>query len=161
MRIVREVLLQPGPVITAFGADLLYEGLLLEIDALAVRDSQRSAISARAGMTPLHFPPAWQVGAEVYFSVAGAASGAITNQLTAVLRSIKAILSEAKADPRDLVKLTAFYVSDGDAETEARALRLGIRACFPAPVLTLVQVAALAVAGQKLQIDGVCSALET
>lgn len=158
MQIVSEVLPKPGPAVTAFGGDLLYEGLLLEIDALAVRDGTRRAIGSAQHFSPTQFPAAWQVGPEVYFCVAGAVGAAMADQLAHVVSAIHGILEEAKASPAHLVKLTAFYVADGDAEAIARALRLGIRSAFPTPVLTLVQVAALPEASRRLQIDGLCIA---
>jgi len=81
--------------------------------------------------------------------------------LAIALAAIRTILSEAKAGPEHLVKLTAFYVADSQMEAVARTLRLRIRAEFPAPVLTLVQVAALPEAGQRVQIDGICIAPNT
>jgi enamine deaminase RidA (YjgF/YER057c/UK114 family) len=74
------------------------------------------------------------------------------------LATIRTILGEARGGPEHLVKLTAFYVADNQLEALARTLRLRIRAEFPAPVLTLVHVAALPEAGQRLQIDGICIA---
>jgi enamine deaminase RidA (YjgF/YER057c/UK114 family) len=158
MQIVSEVLPKPGPAVTAFGGDLLYEGLFLEIDALAVCGGGRRALASAQDSSPTRFPAAWQVGRETFFCVAGATGTAMADQIARVLGAIRAILDEAKAGPAHLVKLTAFYVAEGDAEAVARTLRLGIRAMFPAPVLTLVQVAALPEAGLRLQIDGVCIA---
>lgn len=158
MRTVAEVVPNPGPAVTAFGGDLLYEGLLLEIDALAVCDSTRKAIRPAQHLASSRFPVAWQAGPEVHFSVAGAVSGTVEDQLAIALAAIRTILSEAKAGPEHLVKLTAFYVADNQLEALARTLRLRIRAEFPAPVLTLVHVAALPEAGQRLQIDGICIA---
>lgn len=156
MRIVSEVLPQPGPAITAFGGDLLYEGLLLEIDALAVGGGARRAIGAAKVPSPSGGPAAWKVGSEIYFCVGGATAGGVEGQLAHALGAIRAVLDEAGAGPEQLVKLTAFYTADDDAEAVARTIRLGIRAVFAAPVLTLVQVAALPGAGQRLQIDGIC-----
>jgi enamine deaminase RidA (YjgF/YER057c/UK114 family) len=163
MRTVAEVLPNPGPTITAFGGDLLYEGLLLEIDALAVCDDNRRPIRTKQDpdLSPCRFPAGWQVGPETHFCVAGTPDGAAEDQLAGVLGEIRAILAEAKADPAHLVKLTAFYIADGDVEKVARTLRLGIRGEFPAPVVTLVQVASLPEAGQRLQIEGVCIAPRT
>jgi enamine deaminase RidA (YjgF/YER057c/UK114 family) len=157
MGIVSEMLPQPGPAITAFGGDLLYEGLLLEIDALAVRGGTRRAITVAPAPTPSDCPAAWKVGPEVYFCVGGGSEPGMEDQLARALGAIRAVLDEAGAGSEHLVKLTAFYTAGGDdVDALARAIRLGIRAVFAAPVLTLVQVAALPAAGQRLQIDGIC-----
>ena len=148
-----ETLPEPRPTLTAFGADLLYEGLLLEIDALAVIGQKRSPIAGPA--TGNGFPLAWQVGAEVYFSVPGQATGGIDSELDGVLAAIDSLLATAKAASSQLVKLTAFYTTDGEDEAVSRGLRLALRKKFPAPVLTMVRVAALPGQGQRVQVDGV------
>jgi enamine deaminase RidA (YjgF/YER057c/UK114 family) len=153
-RVVIETLPEPRPTLTAFGADLLYEGLLLEIDALAVPGRKRAPVAATP--TDSGFPLAGQVGDEVYFSVPGEPAADIDRELEGVLATIDRLLASARATPSQLVKLTAFYVTEGADEAASRALRLGLRRKFPAPVLTMVRVAALPGKGQRLQIDGVC-----
>jgi enamine deaminase RidA (YjgF/YER057c/UK114 family) len=153
-RVVIETLPEPRPTLTAFGADLLYEGLLLEIDALAVPGRKRAPVAATP--TDSGFPLAGQVGDEVYFSVPGEPAVDIDRELEGLLATIDRLLASARATPSQLVKLTAFYVTEGADEAASRALRLGLRRKFPAPVLTMVRVAALPGKGQRLQIDGVC-----
>lgn len=48
---VREVLPSPGPALTCIGVDLLYEGLLLEIDAVAVIAKAQEKITADGSQT--------------------------------------------------------------------------------------------------------------
>ena len=45
MEITKEIIDGPAPVLTAFGVDLLYPGLDLEIDAMAIVDPGRKILS--------------------------------------------------------------------------------------------------------------------
>jgi enamine deaminase RidA (YjgF/YER057c/UK114 family) len=163
LEIIREVMPEPRPAITAFGADLLYEGLLLEIDGVAIIGSDRKSIaSSGIQSSPKGFPEAWRTGSELYFGALGVSDGgSLSTQATACIDKLASLLLAANATPRDLVKLTIFFVATAEDSAGAEGQKtirqiLRTRLPTPGPVITLVQVASLPEQGRLIQVDGVC-----
>jgi enamine deaminase RidA (YjgF/YER057c/UK114 family) len=151
------------PAITAFGVDLLYEGLLLEIDGVALKRAREPIAPAGADtwMRLADFPIACRSGNEIYIgglSAPGAAS--LAAQADATLGRLGETLSAAGVDFASLAKLTVFYVSDrlaaeADADVEAITGALADYLPRPGPVVTILKVNALPHDGQRFQIDGI------
>ena len=158
--IVRETLPKPGPTLTCFGVDLLYEGLVLEIDGVAVIGEQRKNVAATGSedwvVTP-GFSSGARVGNEVYIggtSAPGAAS--LIAQTEASMERLLRTLAAAEGSPEDLVKINVYF--KGDAAGEANDIQEIVRIVgeyLPAnrPVLSVLRVPGLPHDGQSVQID--------
>jgi enamine deaminase RidA (YjgF/YER057c/UK114 family) len=160
--VVRSVLPDPGPVLTCFGVDLLYEGLLLEIDAVATRREGREALeppASRDWMKIGGFSSGNCTGNEIYvggISAPGAAS--FVAQAEASMERVFAVLEGCGASGGNLVKLNVYFTSDDrqesrDSNDTARILSEYLPA--HRPVVTIVRVPGLAHPGQRVQIDGI------
>ena len=153
------------PALVCFGVDLLYEGLLLEIDALAVKGGNKTALSPASGAawagSADGYPAAWQAGNELFIGgQAAPAAGSLQAQTQASLQQIAGLLKQAGGEPGDLVKLNVYYHDDDPAADAATALSLIrdtlAKALEPGrTVVSIVEVPGLMMPGQKIQIDGV------
>ncbi len=155
------------PALVAFGVDLLYEGLLLEIDALAVkgegRPDEREALQPMGCKTwadaESNFMPGWKVGNEIYLggiSAPGAAS--LQAQTEASMTRVAQVLSAGGGDYGDLVKLNVYVAADGEqagqAQVQLVASVLDAFLTAGKTVVSIVRVAGLPLPGQRVQIDG-------
>lgn len=160
---IRETVPEPRPAITAIAIELLYEGLLLEIDAVARRTEKRAVTpaSARDWIGFEGFPPALRSGNELYIGGLSAPGGAsLQAQIEATFDRLSVIVGESGNGTMALVKLSLFYVPDCDAERASteQELIMGLARRYlpnPGPVLTLVSVPALPHRGQRFQLDAV------
>ncbi len=159
---VRDLFPKPGPALNCFGVDLLYEGLVLEIDGIAVRGASKQAIQPAAGQGWLRvggFADAVRVGDEVYVGGLSAPGGAsLTAQAEAGIERMRAVLLEADATLDQLVKLDILFTSDrGQAAEEAVTLARIVGDYLPGqrPVLSIVNVAGLPHPGQRVQLSGI------
>lgn len=160
---VRRMLPSPGPALTAFGVDLLYEGLVLEIDGLAVLGEKTPITPAGSDGWLSHagFTHGWQSGNEIYIGGLSAPGGAgLAAQAEATLDRAQKVLATAGADLEDLVKATAFVASDQDGAVPQQDLDtieeiLNAYLPEPGPVITIVSVPTLAHEGQRFQLDGI------
>jgi len=163
LSVVEETLPAPLPALTCFGVDLLYEGLVLEIDGVA-------PAGPRTAITPPgldnwvryeDFPTAFRAGGHVYVGGISAPGGAsLTAQAEASLDRMAVTLTAAESSLAHLVKLTVFYVPatpDAPAEADIAAIAgaLGDYLPEPGPVVTILRVNGLPFDGQRLQLDGV------
>lgn len=163
LEVVRNTIPEPRPALTAFGIDLVYEGLLLEIDGYAVLGGERKIIPVEmeAGSVSADFAQAWKADAEIYIGgVFSRSDGGLHAQAEASLQKLSRILEAADADYHDLVKVTAFFVADphgdaGLAERQILAESLGRYLKGTGPTVTMVQVPVLPLDGQLFQIDGI------
>lgn len=157
----------PGkkPVLIPFGVDLLYEGLVLEIDAVAVKDVAKTPIRP-AGYetwkeTDDKFEVAWQAGSEIYIGGIGAPGGAsLAAQVEGAMARIGEILQAASADYADLAKVNVYFTTEAgrpDAQADAKLIVETLENFLAAKqtVVSIVQVPGLARPGQRVQIDGV------
>jgi len=165
LEVMRETIAEPWPTITVFGVDLLYEGLLLEIDAVARKGGKQVIAPAGANywVAPEGFATACLAGIELYIGGLSAPGGAsLEAQVEATLGRMLDVLGEAGFDAGELVKLTLFHVPDKSplhaAANRALILRLA-RAYLPSPgpVVTLLSVPGLPYDGQMFQLDGVAA----
>lgn len=158
--VVRETLPKPGPTLTCFGVDLLYEGLVLEIDGIAVLKDGRKDVAATGSKDWVSVPGfvgGTRVGEEVYIggtSAPGAAS--LIAQTEASMERLMRVLVAAEGKPEDLVKLNVYF--RGEAASEAKDLEEIVRIVgeyLPSnrPVLSVVRVPGLPHDGQSVQID--------
>lgn len=160
--VIRETLPMPGPALTCIGVDLLYEGLVLEIDAVAVINADRQDITASGSQSWVSVPgfaAATKVGKEVYVGGTSAPGGAsLVVQTEAAMERVGRVLNSASDETADLVKLNVFYT--GDSGTQARdseeiARVIGEYLTEQRPVLSIVRLPGLPHDGQRVQIDAI------
>ncbi|MDF2462151.1 MAG: hypothetical protein K0Q43_386 [Ramlibacter sp.] len=162
LSIVRESLPQPGPALTCIGVDLIYEGLVLEIDAVAVLGEKRQDITASGSdnwVSVPGFAAGTSVGDEVYIggtSAPGAAS--LVAQAEASMERMLRVLASADGDADELVKLNVFY--RGEDHTDSDEVKQIARIAGEylqerRPVLSIIRVPGLPHDGQRVQVDGV------
>ena len=167
MEISKEYIDGTAPVITAFAVDLLYPGLDLEIDAMAIIDSGKQILSPSelgGRYQPAEFSDGINAGGEIY--VAGQTAlqqdgsvlspGDIFDQAKEVFHRLETILGETNATLTDVVKLNLFIVAnDHDIEgTFHRICQIWAGMCPDGhPALTPVRVHELARPGLLIQAD--------
>lgn len=171
MEISKEYIDGPAPVLTAFAVDLLYPGLDLEIDAMAIVDPDRKAIISNGiggRYQPEEFSDGIRAQGEIYVAGQTALSengsalhqGDISAQAGVVFERINSVLADAGATLSDIVKLNLFLVSDGqDIENEFHQVSKVWAEMCPGshPAMTPVRVHELARPGLLFQAD--CVAL--
>lgn len=167
MEVSEEYFGASGPVMTAFGVDLLYPGLDLEIDAMAIQSADRKPLVGRAGVgryQPQRFADGVSADGEIYvggqvaLGVGGEAEavGDIEAQAQIVFERIAAVLASDNATLDDVVKLNVFIVGNGeDISDEFHAVSRiwGEMAPNARPAMTPVRVHELARSGLLVQAD--------
>ena len=155
----------PSPVLTAFAVDLLYPGLDLEIDAMAIVDPNRQALTNSESIGRYQLPSfsdGVMANNEIYvagqtaLTEAGAVEGDFSDQVTEVYTRIQNILSQAKVSINEIVKVNLFIVSDNGKTEEYFHQACDIwTQMFPDshPAMTPVQVHELARPGLLFQAD--------
>lgn len=160
--VVRDTIPAPRPALTAFGVDLLYEGLVLEIDGFAVLGEKTKIVppGSATWVSMPSFEVAWRAGSEIYLGAICAPGGAgLQAQAEASIERVRRTLLDAGADFRNLVKVTVFFVAGPEDATGATAHQIVAKALddyfpSPGPVVTIVRVPGLHHEGQLFQIDG-------
>jgi enamine deaminase RidA (YjgF/YER057c/UK114 family) len=163
LRAVRQALPEPRPAITAIGVDLLYEGLLLEIDAVSRRAHKEPVVTSAASdwLGFDGFPLAIRCGDELHIGGLSAPEGAsLQAQIEAAFRRLLDLIDASGFSRDTLVKITMFRVSENgsDEPPAERAMIMHLARRYlpaPGPVVTLVSVPSLPHDGQLFQIDGV------
>ena len=172
LEITKEMVDGPAPVVTAFGVDLLYPGLDLEIDAMAIVDEGRKILTPTCSVgryQPDVFSHGISAGGEIY--VAGQTAlddhgeiiskGDFSAQSKVVFERIQRILAQAGATLEDVVKLNLFLVGADDEIEDAfhQVSRLWAGLCLDGhPAMTAVRVHEPAKPGLLIQVD--CIALK-
>lgn len=159
---IRTTVPEPRPALTTLGVNLLYEGLVLEIDAVARLEFKRGVpAKRRSGRVSFDgFPIACITGAELHIAGIVADPGAaLTVQVEATLQRLTNIIEGCGFELSELVKLTVCYVPGGDATQTAAELSQILTLIEaglppPRPVLTLLSLPGLPFRGQRFQIDG-------
>jgi enamine deaminase RidA (YjgF/YER057c/UK114 family) len=166
MEISKEYIAGPPPVITAFAVDLLYPGLDLELDAMAIVDSDTKTLShtgVGGRYQPSEFSDGICAGNEIY--VAGQvaleadnaiiAPGDFAGQAREVFDRLTAVLTGFDATLDDVVKLNLFLVTDADTEVMFnRVCEIWAELCPDGhPAVTPVRVHELARPGLLIQAD--------
>jgi enamine deaminase RidA (YjgF/YER057c/UK114 family) len=159
---VRHTLPEPRPTLTALAANLVYEGLALEIDAFAraapkrdLPDPQPTGRRSFGG-----FPAACISGGELHIGgLVGEAGASLPVQVEATLQRLSALIEGSGFEPSELVKLTLCFVPSGgphqSAADIARIRKLVARYLPPPrPVVTLLALPGLPFFGQRFQLDG-------
>ena len=167
MEISKEYIDGTAPVITAFAVDLLYPGLDLELDAMAIIDPNKkflSPVGLGGRYQPAEFSDGINADGEIY--VAGQTAlqqdgsvlspGDIPGQAKEVFQRLRKILEEADATLTDVVKLNLFIVAD-DLDIENafhQTCQIWAEICPDGhPALTPVRVHELAQTGLLIQAD--------
>ena len=167
MEVSKEYIKGTPPVITAFAVDLLYPGLDLELDAMAIIDLDTKTLSVPE-LKGRYQPPAFSDGVladgEIY--VGGQTSLGPDNsalfpedfsaQAKEVFQRLNKVLVQADATLNDVVKLNLFIVAD-DADVEDRfhqACQIWAEICPDShPAMTPVRVHELPKPGLLFQAD--------
>lgn len=159
-------LLAPGQcTLTCLGVDLLYEGLMLEIDAVAIageHETPRRIADDRNACGAPGFASACRVGDLIHVGALGnPGDSSIDAQLRSSIDELETRVRRLGAALDDVVKLNVFYVSDDASEaSDCRKLyeTLGELLPTPGPVLTLVRLVGLPTREQRVQIDAIACA---
>lgn len=166
MEISKEYIAGPPPVVTAFAVDLLYPGLDLELDAMAIVDSNTTTLShtgVHGSYQPSEFSDGICAGNEIY--VAGQvaleadnsiiAPGDFEGQAREVFDRLTTVLTGFDATLNDVVKLNLFLVTDADTEAMFnRVCEIWAELCPDGhPAVTPVRVHELARPGLLIQAD--------
>lgn len=155
------------PALTSFGVDLLYPGLVLEIDAMAIVDPDRDKLSCDdlgGRYQPSVFADGVRAGDEVWASgqialngtSAILSAGDVEGQTRAVIDRLAKVLSEDGATLDDVVKLNIFIVGDDAhiAESFHTAVRVWSEVAPNAcPAMTPVRTHELAHPDALIQLD--------
>lgn len=172
MEITEEYVDGRGPVLTAFGVDLLYPGLDLEIDAMAIIDRDRKVLTRSipgGRYQPAVFSDGVSAGGEIYVGGQVAMddngsvmfSGDVSGQARSVFQRMASVLQSDSATLDDVVKLNLFIVASDDEMADAfHAVSREWSAIAPAacPAMTVVRVDELPRDGILVQAD--CIALK-
>jgi len=171
LAITADVFREPGPVVTALGVDLLYPGLVLEIDAMAIVDPDRKRL-----MSPTlggRYQPAicsdgWAacgetwVGGQLPIASDGAvlAPGDVAGQARVVFDRLRSVLRQGGADLDDLVKLNLFLADKSGSADVADQFHTVSRvwseiAPDAHPAMTPVRVYGLPADGALVQANGI------
>ncbi len=170
----REFLKAPYPSgITARVNGFAYEGLLVEIEAIASLNPRKKPLSpAGHGSWPGDAPlsPGWKAGDLVYVSGQIPAdsngrirdAGDIEAQTHKVFQNMRLVLNEAGADMGDLVKLYTFYHCNevGEALKTYWERMTAVRMQYlpsPGPTGTAIRVNGFAPKGQMIEIQGIAA----
>jgi enamine deaminase RidA (YjgF/YER057c/UK114 family) len=165
LRVVQP-LLQPGQcTLTCLGIDLLYEGLQLEIDAMAIVGAGRSRKVSGTGQAwcgAPGFATATRADGLVHIGGIGAPEQAtLADQLRVALQRLDSTMVDIGARADQLVKLNVLFAGpEGEEAADYGAIYRMLAAALPqpGPVVTIVRVAGLPNAGQRVQLDGVAMA---
>lgn len=115
MSMLRTMIPAPRPTVTALGVNLLYEGLVLEIDAIARSTGKRDIPDARASgrISFAGFPAARIAGDELHIGgLVGEPGAPLVRQVEATLQRLTAIVEGSGFTLSELVRLTLFIVTD-------------------------------------------------
>ncbi len=167
MEISKQLVGQSAPALTAFGVDLLYPGLDLEIDAMAIVAADRQTLSpADPGgqYQPEVFSHGVRAAGEIYVAGQTAlnsdgrplSAGDFSAQCKVVFARVDKVLSAAGASLADVVKLNLFIVgADDEVENSFHRLsRIWADMCPDGhPAMTVVRVHELAKPGLLIQAD--------
>jgi enamine deaminase RidA (YjgF/YER057c/UK114 family) len=154
------------PVITCFGVDLLYPGLVLEIDAMAFKSKhERITMNPTLGSAyDVNFADVISASGETW--VGGQepldnrgnllCEGDNAGQARVVFGKLQKLLNEKGLDAQDIVKLNLFFVSEKDDISEEFHSALDIWQKFAPnsnPAMTAVRVYELSSPGVSIQAD--------
>lgn len=149
------------PALVPFGVDLLYEGLLLEIDATAVKDVARLRLAPDSGDwagKQQGYAAAIKAGDELHLGGQCApGAGSLGDQAQACIAQIAQLLRQAGGTLAHLVKLNVYCVTDAphgqaDFQVIEKCLREHLQP--GRTVLSLIAVPGLQSADALVQMDG-------
>lgn len=171
MDVTQEFFHQPAPPLTAFGVDLLYPGLDLEIDAMAIISPDKKTLSCpySSGRYQTEiFSDGCSAAGEIYVGGQVAldddgavlSAGDIAGQALVVFERLAAVLAQAGATLDDVVKLNLFLVSDEEDVSEyfhASSRVWAELAPDSCPAMTVVRSYELPSEGLLIQADCLAS----
>ena len=154
------------PTITCFGVDLLYPGLVLEIDAMAfkARHERITMKPALASAYDVNFADVisacgetWVGGQEPWDESGNLlCEGDSPGQIKVVFDKLRKLLNDAGLDVDDIVKLNLFFVTDEDDISDDFHSALNIWKKFAPssnPAMTAVRAYELSRPGVLIQAD--------
>ena len=152
----------PGakPALVPFGVDLLYEGLLLEIDATAVKGGTSTVLQLEQGHwagKQQGYAPAVRAGNDIFLGGQCAPQGGLVEQLDASLAQAGRLLQAAGGTAADLVKLNVYCDAaavNGAAHWHSVEQALQRFLQPGRTVLSMVAVPGLMEEGALVQVDG-------
>ena len=161
-----------GPAVTCFGVDLLYPGLDLEIDAMALKGGHERASTGTVPMKVHDGSFADSVSALGEIWIGGQvaqgddgkvmAPGDFAAQSRIVFQRLEEALVPSGASLDDVVKLNLFFVSDGEDVSEELHTAMAVwseLAPQSSPAMTSVRVYELSRPGLLFQAD--CIAIKS
>jgi len=121
LSVTEEFFRSPGPAVTAFGVDLLYPGLVLEIDAMGLVDPNRRRLTLEGEGSACQskmLSDGWHAAGEIYVSGQNAMpdksslkiSTGIEDQAKIVFQRIERILASGNIGMGDITKLNLFFL---------------------------------------------------
>ena len=154
------------PTITCFGVDLLYPGLVLEIDAMAFK-SRHERITMKpvlGSVYDVNFADVvsacgetWVGGQEPWDESGNLlCEGDSAGQVKVVLDKLQKLLNEAGLDVEDIVKVNLFFVTEKDDISDEFHSALNIWKKFAPnsnPAMTAVRAYELSRPGVLIQAD--------
>jgi enamine deaminase RidA (YjgF/YER057c/UK114 family) len=165
LRIVKPLLHHGQCALTCLGVDLLYEGLRLEIDAMAVLGdpAQRRVTGVDEPWCGTSgFAAACRVDGLIHVGAISAPEEAsIEDQLRRSLQRLGTTLREMSSGMNDIVKLNVLFACDDMREASEYAALYRVldeSLPVPGPVVSLVRVAGLPRREQRVQVDAVAVA---
>jgi len=172
MEVATEFVTGKNAVLTAFGVDLLYPGLDLEIDAMAIIDPERKRLAksvAGGAYQPNDYSDGVSAAGEIFVGgqVALGDDGTVLapgnpgEQARIVFERLASVLATDSATLDDVVKLNIFFVAeDGETPETFAAVSAAWTNVAPNahPAMTPVRVHELARDGLLVQAD--CIALQ-
>jgi enamine deaminase RidA (YjgF/YER057c/UK114 family) len=167
LTVVRDTVTSGNVALTCLGIDLLYEGLVLEIDAMAVIGSdgaaRRCLVPAQAldWAAVAGFCPGVAAAGEAYIgAVSAPGSASLLAQMEATMERLRLVLGAGGFSPQNLLKLNVFFQGDMHSErhdSEAIVRILGEYLPHQRPVLSVLRVAGLPLPGQRVQVDAIAA----
>ena len=153
------------PVISCFGVDLLYPGLVLEIDAMAF-DATHSRVSAAPSLGKAFddcFADGVTAAGETWIGGQEAidnngrvmCEGNTVGQAEIVFEKLKKLLGDASVELTDIVRLNMFFLGEHDISTEFHAVMKLWQEFAPKakPTMTAVKAFELSSPGVKFMAD--------
>lgn len=161
LSVVKDTIPGPLPALNAFGVDLLYEGLMLEIDGISIKRKKETILAPGSSMW-MRFedhPVALLCDKEFYACGLSAPGGAsLVAQSEATIDRLNLTLRAADLGYENLVKLTVFYAPDEDEVANAvDIIKTSLTDYIPGPgpVVSILRVKSLPFPGQRVQFDAV------
>jgi enamine deaminase RidA (YjgF/YER057c/UK114 family) len=160
LEVVRATIPEPRPAVMMVAVDLLYEGLLLEVDAVG-QDAIPSQIwppGSQDWALLAGFSPATRSGHELHIGgLCAPGKASFQAQVESTFSRLLAVLDRGSFTPGELVKLTLFFRAGPAADVDEILAMLNAYLPDARPVITVLAVPGFPHADQLFQLDGLAS----